>query len=710
MDSHSLYSLLPLKDGDIRVLTILPDEWAADIRCEISVASLNDKPQYAALSYVWGGPPQDGALHLNGRQQCIGRSLETALRYYRRAGWSMPLWADAICINQGDVAERSAQVSIMDCIYSDAATVFVVLGAGIDLAADDYFDSVKALDRFQFRVYGQEYFETMLPIKWERRGSDIARENDEEDEETLVLFNYLERAIGLRLDDHLSAVSEWGATSKGRETQYPWQILIQAFEDFTTELWWSRVWTLQESVVGHAPIFVYRTAMAPWAMVYEAADSMEAHITDCCTSYLANEAPQRYAAAIRRLIAHVNSIEKTRQTQAKLCHAEKADQLVLSSILPKKNFEGSAAAEVTGILQPYLLYKYLCLHNRRKATDARDKVYALLSLIKPANTPSFIYSDYGKRLEDVYITTAKMVIRESGSLDLLSAAGRFRNASLPSWVPDWSTIDELHEVGAVQMDSLWMYDATPGTKALVTFNENNSRLLELEAVILDHVKVVGETTISDDSSNESMWQTIFEWMQLARTHSPRTTWVDFCRTLCTDMAIWPNDRVFRRMGPLTKEMIQANVPWQDPVSGRFTRNTPPEQLMQASVEEMKSCFTMWYRLLWRQAQRGMMSSAPPPTMEDFLRIITASKRLMVSSLGYIGLVPGGSEAGDRIVIFRGCRFPCVVRSAVQSNDKTDWFQMIGDCYIHDFMDGQFMNYTMKKGGYQGAMWERLTLC
>ncbi|KAH0494023.1 hypothetical protein TgHK011_000659 [Trichoderma gracile] len=490
MDSHSLYASLPLKDGEIRVLTILPDEWTADIRCEISVASLKNKPQYAALSYVWGGPPQDGALHINGCRESIGRSLETALRYYRRAGWSMPLWADAICINQGDIAERSVQVAIMDRIYSDAATVFVVLGAGIDLAAEDYFERVKALDRFQFRVYGQEYFETLLPITWDRGNDQISGGDEDEDEDTTVLFNFLERAVGLQLDDHLSAVSEWGATSKGQETQYPWQTLIQAFEDFTTEPWWSRVWTLQESVVGHAPIFVYRTAMAPWAMVYEAADSMEAHITDCCTSYLANEAPQRYAASIRRLIAHVDSIEKTRQTHAKLCQAEKADQLVLTSILPKKDFEGSAAAEATGNLQPYLLYKYLCLHNRRKATDARDKVYGLLSLIKPANTPSFIYPDYGKGLEDVYITTARMVIQESGSLDLLSAAGRFRNGSLPSWVPDWSTTNELNEIGAVQMDSLWIYDATPGTRASVTFDENNSRLLELEAVILDHVKVV----------------------------------------------------------------------------------------------------------------------------------------------------------------------------------------------------------------------------
>ncbi|TFB04978.1 hypothetical protein CCMA1212_002678 [Trichoderma ghanense] len=706
MDSHNLYSSLPLKDGEIRVLTILPDEWIADLRCEISVVSLNDKPEYAALSYVWGGPQQDGTLHVNDRRRSIGRSLETALRYYRRAGWIVPLWADAICINQEDVAERSSQVSIMDRIYSDAATVFVVLGAGIDLAANDYFEKVKALEGFRFRVYGREYFETMLPQEWDGGRSNIAGNDEDHDEETSLLFNFLERAVDLQLDDHLGAVPEWGAASKGQETQFPWQTLIQTFESFTTEPWWTRVWTLQKSVVGHGPIFIYRTAVAPWAMIYEAADSMGAHIADCCTSYLANDAPPRYAASIRRLLAHVDSIEKSRQTHAKLRDAGKADKLVLSSMLPRSDFEGAVAAEVAGNLQPYLLYKYLCLHNRRKATDARDKVYALLSLIKPANTPSFIYPDYGKGLEDVYIATARMIIQDSASLDLLSAAGRLRSDTLPSWVPDWSILDELNETRVTQIDSLWIYGAACGTTASVEFHEN-SRLLEVEAIILGHVKVTGEMAVSDGSSDESMWQTVFEWMQLAHTRSPNIKWVDFCRTLCTDVAIWPKDQVFRRMGPLTNEMIQSDVPWHDPISGRFTRNVPPEQLTQSSVEEMKSCFTMWYRLLWRLVQRGMRSMAPPPTMEDFLRITTASKRFMVSSAGYIGLVPGNSETGDRIVLFKGCRFPCVVRSVVGPDDETKRFKVVGDCYIQNFMDGRFTDCTTKEDHF---IWERITLC
>ncbi|KAL7913104.1 heterokaryon incompatibility domain-containing protein [Trichoderma velutinum] len=706
MELRALYPMLPLRDGDIRLLTILPDEWTADIHCTINVVSLNNTSEYVALSYVWGGPSQDGTLHINGHEQRIGRSLETALRYYRQAGWSMPLWADAVCINQADVTERSSQVSIMDRIYSSAATVFVVLGAGIDLTADDYFEKVKDLHKFRFSVYGQKYFEAVSPPAWDESNSVKALENDEK---SSLLFSFLERAVNLKINDHLSTVPRWGGTFEGsEESQYPWQTLIQMLDKFTRESWWDRVWTLQESVVGSSPIFIYRTTAVPWAMIKEATISISAHITDCCASYLANDAPQRYASAVKLLLAHVDSIEKTRQIYPRLRHGIKTHQLVLTSLFPKKDFEGSVAVEITENLDSYLLYRYLCMHNRRDATDARDKVYALLSLIKLGNNPSFIYPDYGKGLEDVYITTSRMLIQESGSLDILSAAGRLWNDNFPSWVPDWSIRNEFNE-DETQINALLMYDATFRTKASIKFPENNNTLLEVEGIILDDVAVLGDE-VSKKSTDEEMWQTIFRWMQLTHTHSPNTKWVDFCRTICTDLIIWPGDQVFRRLGLLTKEMIQSLMPWREPVTGRFTRDVPPEDLTQSSVEQMKTWFSVWYTLLGWQAQRGMRSLAPSPTLTDSLKIITSLKRSVVSSKGYIGLVPSNSEKGDHIVFFKGCRFPCVARRVPGLDKKIKQLKVIGACYIDGFMDGQIRELMTEKTCDGETGWDFITLC
>ena len=41
---------------------------------------------------------------------------------------SLQIWADAVCINQNDVDERSSQVSIMSDIYQEAKKCQIWLG------------------------------------------------------------------------------------------------------------------------------------------------------------------------------------------------------------------------------------------------------------------------------------------------------------------------------------------------------------------------------------------------------------------------------------------------------------------------------------------------------------------------------------------------------------------------------------------------------
>lgn len=97
-----------------------------------------EAPVYEALSYAWGKPEVADGIYLhapNSKPENTGilglaESCALALRRLRLADKERLLWVDAICINQADVAERSAQVRIMHRIYKTASRVLIFLGEG----------------------------------------------------------------------------------------------------------------------------------------------------------------------------------------------------------------------------------------------------------------------------------------------------------------------------------------------------------------------------------------------------------------------------------------------------------------------------------------------------------------------------------------------------------------------------------------------------
>ncbi|KAK0610839.1 heterokaryon incompatibility, partial [Immersiella caudata] len=58
----------------------------------------------------------------------VTRNCFNALKSLRRPDTPRSLWIDAICINQHDVAERSAQVQIMNSVYSKGSQTVIYLG------------------------------------------------------------------------------------------------------------------------------------------------------------------------------------------------------------------------------------------------------------------------------------------------------------------------------------------------------------------------------------------------------------------------------------------------------------------------------------------------------------------------------------------------------------------------------------------------------
>jgi hypothetical protein len=87
--------------------------------CTLKQVSLDNPPQYEALSYTWGVPEPTTQIIIDGQPFWITRSLATTL-HHLTGHRGLILWVDAICINQKDNAEKSWRVRQMQQVYQQA--------------------------------------------------------------------------------------------------------------------------------------------------------------------------------------------------------------------------------------------------------------------------------------------------------------------------------------------------------------------------------------------------------------------------------------------------------------------------------------------------------------------------------------------------------------------------------------------------------------
>jgi hypothetical protein len=147
---HPLNSLT----GEIRVIVVLHDaEREAPLRCFLKTISIHEGKStepYNAISYYWGSTENPETVEVYGGSWGyhqfggsfnipITSNLALALRQFRAHATAerqrLVIWTDALCVNQTDPEERSAQVSIMRDIYKAAHVVWMWIG-GTSLAAE----------------------------------------------------------------------------------------------------------------------------------------------------------------------------------------------------------------------------------------------------------------------------------------------------------------------------------------------------------------------------------------------------------------------------------------------------------------------------------------------------------------------------------------------------------------------------------------------
>ncbi|KAK4458237.1 heterokaryon incompatibility protein 6, OR allele [Cladorrhinum samala] len=144
MTAAAAYRYIPLEHADsFRLLLLRPSQNPASplhgslLNTTLSECDFELIDPWTALSYVWGPPSTQGrgTIILDETYPVpIGASLDSALRDLRDATRVRRVWADALCIDQQNVAERNRQVTMMGRIYSTANHTVIHLGELTDEA------------------------------------------------------------------------------------------------------------------------------------------------------------------------------------------------------------------------------------------------------------------------------------------------------------------------------------------------------------------------------------------------------------------------------------------------------------------------------------------------------------------------------------------------------------------------------------------------
>ncbi|PQE23295.1 Heterokaryon incompatibility protein [Rutstroemia sp. NJR-2017a BVV2] len=148
----SSFKYSPLEKGSIRLLRVLPESTAEDIRCQLIYMQLEAKSisSFAALSYCWYDPTPVATITVNDQALGIAQNLLDFLQnrfIYSKRMLSHDsetlkkndLWIDAICINQADDQEKSEQVQQMWKIYTMAPLVIAWLGKEKEFTKKAFF-------------------------------------------------------------------------------------------------------------------------------------------------------------------------------------------------------------------------------------------------------------------------------------------------------------------------------------------------------------------------------------------------------------------------------------------------------------------------------------------------------------------------------------------------------------------------------------------
>lgn len=332
----------------------------------------------------------------------------------------------------------------------------------------------------------------------------------------------------------------------------------------------------------------------------------------------------------------------------------------------------------------------------RQATEARDKVFGIRSLITSPLVYNAIMPDYNKATWDakIFVRTALAIINQTGSLDVLSQPAHARRdtmISLPSWCPNFAATDAPGgslDRWTVQMP---LYNAASGLRTSVSCVDE--MIMVTEACLIDTVK---RTSISMTYlSHKERVNGYKHWYESVEEHFKGEATEDwkkaFGRTLMGD------------------SIVEVSAPGQDNISKRNLRRMvhsgqrgdEDEYAYNAWCSSQglgELCTTPNFK---SEGPAGPSSEGLKPEnssshyAEETIKISTMARKLFITKEGKIGVAPIFASYGfppDEIYVIPGGKTPFILRPLgdkhIHGLGAKQCYQFIGECFLDGFMDGE----------------------
>lgn len=309
MSQREFYDKVPLRtSATIRVLYLDPDN--PGVVGQLRTVNLAESPRFATLSYVWGDIKDPKVTFVcDGYEILVTESCLSALRHLRAdlLKEDLPIWIDAICIDQESDTEKSTQLPLMGRIYAEATKGYIWLGTGtpdtdsaMDYLAKSALPFQGPIGRTGFQMLSQYWRILQLACHffllsagrfsiWQflygsvpsSVGSSLMvtlgslgspREQDIYSSTAIwgrtIIFLFNKAFLKVELPFSSAAVitmvdTAWCVTRLIRD--YP----SKGLGDIFSHPWIERIWTLQEAVLSENSVLVCGNKFVSWeSMIY----------------------------------------------------------------------------------------------------------------------------------------------------------------------------------------------------------------------------------------------------------------------------------------------------------------------------------------------------------------------------------------------------------------------------------------------------------